>query len=89
MAATPVFEAYGKNATYWCLYVGMFMFSLANGMCEAAINPLVATLYPKQKTHYLNILHAGWPGGLILGGLLAFCFVGDKCVVTSCAGKSP
>ncbi len=81
LAATPVFEAYGQNATYWCLYVGMFMFSLANGMCEAAINPLVATLYPKQKTHYLNILHAGWPGGLILGGLLAFCFVGQKCVV--------
>ncbi|MEX2114948.1 MAG: MFS transporter [Pirellulales bacterium] len=86
LAATPVYEAWGggeagKNATYWCLYVGMFMFSLANGMCEAAINPLVATLYPKQKTHYLNILHAGWPGGMILGGLLAFCFVGDKCVV--------
>jgi MFS family permease len=81
LAATPVFEMYGKNATYWCLYVGMFMFSLANGMCEAAINPLVATLYPKQKTHYLNILHAGWPGGLILGGLLAFCFVGEKSVV--------
>ena len=77
LAATPVFERTGKNATYWCLYVGMFMFSLANGMCEAAINPLVATLYPKQKTHYLNILHAGWPGGLILGGLLAFCFVGE------------
>ena len=37
-------------------------------MCEAAINPLVATLYPNQKTHYLNILHAGWPGGLVLGG---------------------
>jgi MFS family permease len=78
LAATPVFNAAGKDATYWCLYVGMFMFSLANGMCEAAINPLVATLYPKQKTHYLNILHAGWPGGLILGGLLAFCFVGEK-----------
>lgn len=78
LAATPVFHAAGKNATYWCLYVGMFMFSLANGMCEAAINPLVATLYPKQKTHYLNILHAGWPGGLILGGLLAFFFVGKE-----------
>jgi MFS family permease len=78
LAATPVFHASGKDATYWCLYVGMFMFSLANGMCEAAINPLVATLYPKQKTHYLNILHAGWPGGLILGGLLAYFFVGNE-----------
>jgi len=78
LAATPVYQAAGQNATYWCLYVGMFMFSLANGMCEAAINPLVATLYPKQKTHYLNILHAGWPGGLILGGLLAVGFVGPE-----------
>ena len=89
LAATPIFEAAGKDATYWCLYVGMFMFSLANGMCEAAINPLVATLYPKQKTHYLNILHAGWPGGLILGGLLAVCFVGDNCVVAKLRWEIP
>lgn len=89
LAATPVFEANGKDATYWCLYVGMFMFSLANGMCEAAINPLVATLYPKQKTHYLNILHAGWPGGLILGGLLAVCFVGPNCVVSRLRWEIP
>jgi MFS family permease len=58
-------------------------------MCEAAINPLVATLYPKQKTHYLNILHAGWPGGLILGGLLAWCFVGEKSVVTQLRWEIP
>jgi MFS family permease len=89
LAATFVFEMSGKDATYWCLYVGMFMFSLANGMCEAAINPLVATLYPKQKTHYLNILHAGWPGGLILGGLLAFFFVGEKCVITPLRWEIP
>ncbi len=89
LAATPVFQSSGKDATYQCLYWGMFMFSLANGMCEAAINPLVATLYPKQKTHYLNILHAGWPGGLILGGLLAYCFVGDKCVLTKLRWEIP
>jgi len=89
LAATPVFESSGKDATYSCLYWGMFMFSLANGMCEAAINPLVATLYPKKKTHYLNILHAGWPGGLILGGLLAYCFVGDKGVVTKLRWEIP
>ena len=48
VAATPIFNAFPedtrKDATYWCLIVAMFMFSLANGMCEAAINPLVATL---------------------------------------------
>jgi MFS family permease len=89
LSATPVFVAAGKDMTYWCLYVGMFMFSLANGMCEAAINPLVATLYPKQKTHYLNILHAGWPGGLILGGLLAVGFVGDKAKIFSLRWEIP
>jgi MFS family permease len=89
LSATPVFDMYGQDATYWCLYVGMFMFSLGNGMCEAAINPLVATLYPKQKTHYLNILHAGWPGGLILGGLLAFFFVGEGAVITRLRWEIP
>lgn len=74
-AATPIFNAAGKDATYWCLYIGMFIFAVANGLCEAVINPLVATLYPKQKTHYLNILHAGWPGGLIIGGIVAEIFV--------------
>src|SRR5262249_24526246 len=45
-------------------------FSLANGTCEAVINPLTATIFPKNKTHWLNILHAGWPGGLVLGALV-------------------
>ena len=76
LAATPTFDSLGQQATYWCLYVGMFMFAVANGLCEAAINPLVATLYPRQKTHYLNVLHAGWPAGLVLGGLLGYFIVG-------------
>jgi len=28
----------------------------------------VATLFPTNRTHYLNILHASWPAGLVLGG---------------------
>jgi MFS family permease len=89
LAATPVYAAAGKDATYWCLFIGLFMFAVANGLCEAVINPLVATLYPKQKTHYLNILHAGWPGGLILGGLLAACFLGEKAFVTQLRWEIP
>jgi MFS family permease len=53
------------------LYFGTFLFALANGTVEAVINPVVASMYDKNKTHWLNILHAGWPGGLVLGGLLA------------------
>src|SRR5258706_15648288 len=56
---------------YTGLYLGTLVFALANGAVEAVINPVTATLYPNSKTHHLNILHAGWPGGLVLGGLLA------------------
>jgi len=53
------------------LYIATFIYALANGTVEAVINPVVATIYKDQKTHWLNILHAGWPGGLVLAGLLA------------------
>lgn len=69
LAAPWVFDAAGKDATYWCLFIGMFMFAIGNGVAEAVVNPLVATLFPNNKTHYLNILHAGWPAGLIVGGV--------------------
>ena len=70
LAAGPVFAMYGKEGAYWCLMVGMLLFSLGNGTCEAVINPLTATLFPNEKTHRLNNLHAGWPAGLILGALI-------------------
>ncbi|MBF0489861.1 MAG: MFS transporter [Candidatus Omnitrophica bacterium] len=57
--------------SYWGLYIGTFIVALGNGTVEAVINPVVATMFPKDKTKWLIILHAGWPGGLILGGLLA------------------
>ncbi|MCE9527031.1 MAG: MFS transporter [Planctomycetales bacterium] len=78
LAAAPIYASFGKDATYQCLYWGALLFSLANGTCEAVINPLTATLYPKNKTHWLNILHAGWPGGLILGALLGLVFKSMK-----------
>jgi len=79
--ATPVYATYGQAATWWCLYVGMFVFAIANGLCEAVINPLVATLFPQQKTHYLNTLHAGWPGGMITGAILAYLYAGPNAVI--------
>src|SRR5687767_2626419 len=75
--ATPAFFASGgKDAAYWCLFIAMFIFAIGNGIAEAVVNPLVATLFPNNKTHYLNILHAGWPGGLIVGGLASYFMVG-------------
>jgi len=56
---------------YWGLYIGTFTMALGNGAVEAAANPLVATLYAHDKPKWLNRLHAAWPAGLILGGVLA------------------
>lgn len=56
---------------YWGLYIGTFIMALGNGAVEAAANPLIATVYSEDKPKWLNRLHAAWPGGLILGGLLA------------------
>lgn len=52
------------------LYWGSILLGLGNGTVEAYINPLVATIFSKEKTKWLNKLHAGWPAGLVLGGLI-------------------
>lgn len=77
--ATPAFFASGgKDAAYWCLFSAMFIFAVGNGVCEAVVNPLTATLFPKDQTKYLNILHAGWPAGLVLGGVSSAFMAGSK-----------
>jgi fucose permease len=59
----------GSTLTFWWLFGTSFLMGCGNGMVETGINPLAATLFPTKKTHYLNILHAWWPGGLIIGGI--------------------
>jgi fucose permease len=59
---------------YWSLYAGTLLFGIANGSVEAACNPLIATLYPNDKTTKLNHFHVWFPGGIVIGGLLAFAF---------------
>lgn len=55
---------------YQLLYWGSLILALGNGTVEAFINPVVATMFSKEKTKWLNILHAGWPGGLVVTGLV-------------------
>jgi MFS family permease len=57
---------------YGVLKSATFIIGLGNGLVEGVINPLIATLYADEKTHRLNMLHAWWPGGLIVGGLSAY-----------------
>jgi len=61
----------GSISVYWVIWTGMLIIGIAQGLVETVINPLTATLYPDDKTHKLNVLHAWWPGGIVLGGLLS------------------
>jgi MFS family permease len=67
---TPYLAGLGLSP-YITLCIATFLVGSGNGLVEIGINPLAATLYPSEKTHKLNILHAWWPGGLMLAGLLA------------------
>lgn len=57
---------------FWSLYVGTLIFGIANGSVEAACNPLVTTLFPNDKTTKLNHFHVWFPGGIVIGGVLAY-----------------
>lgn len=59
----------GQKAGYNLLYLASIILALGNGTVEAFINPVVATMFNREKTKWLNILHAGWPGGLVFCGL--------------------
>ena len=54
---------------YWYLYWGSILNGLAAGTVEAVINPAIASVYTRNKTKMLTFLHAGWPAGMVLGGL--------------------
>jgi MFS family permease len=66
-----------QGVAYQFLFWGMFAFGAANGVLEAVSNPLVATLFPNNRNHYLNILHASWPLGMVFGGVIGWV-LGDK-----------
>ena len=61
---------FAKDATM--LFIGTLCIGIGNGMVEAACNPLVVSLYPNNKTTMLNRFHVWFPGGNVIGGLLAF-----------------
>lgn len=52
------------------VFISLLLTGLGWGAVEAASNPMVASLYPEEKTHRLNVLHAWWPAGIVVGGLI-------------------
>ena len=55
---------------YNVIWIGALVTGIGWGLVETVVNPLIASLYPEEKTGKLNTLHAWWPGGLVIGGLL-------------------
>ncbi len=74
LSGDALVEAQKKGYNF--LYFGSVILGLGNGTVEAFINPVVATLFRKDKTKWLNILHAGWPGGLVVGGIITMLMSG-------------
>jgi MFS family permease len=70
VSAYYVSQGGDKTTAFNLLYWGSLILGLSNGTVEAYINPVVATIFNREKTKWLNILHAGWPGGLVLAGLI-------------------
>jgi MFS family permease len=63
--ALPIAQKHGFQLLYW----GSIILGLGNGSVESYANPIVTTMFNTDKAKWLNRLHAGWPGGLVLGGL--------------------
>ena len=58
------------GGVYNVIWIGALVTGVGWGLVETVVNPLIASLYPEEKTGKLNSLHAWWPGGLVIGGLL-------------------
>ena len=73
IVAAPTMQ--GLSAIYAVLTAGMVLTGFGWGATEASINPLITTIYPDDKTGKLNTLHAWWPAGIVVGGLVGVLFL--------------
>lgn len=56
---------------FWGLMISTFLVGFANGLVEAGCNPIIAQLYPNNKTAMLNRFHVWFPGGIVIGSLVS------------------
>ena len=59
---------------FWGLIISTFFIGFANGSVEAACNPMIVDMYPDKQTEMLNKFHVWFPGGIVIGSLIANFF---------------
>lgn len=69
-------SADGFNTVDTVLNLGMIVTGFGWGATEGSINALTTTIYAEDKTGKLNVLHAWWPFGIIVGGLVCVLLFG-------------
>jgi MFS family permease len=76
------FQAVGLTVTilasnFWTLFLGTLSVGIGNGFIEASLNPMIASMYPKDKIKMLNLFHAWYPGGILIGAVIGY-FLMDR-----------
>ena len=54
------------------LFVATLFVGIGNGMVEAALNPMIASMYTNEKTKMLNRFHVWFPGGIVIGSIVGW-----------------
>ncbi|TDL99433.1 MAG: MFS transporter [Flavobacteriaceae bacterium] len=57
------------------LFWATLLIGIGNGMVEAALNPMVASMYDTEKTKMLNRFHMWFPGGIVIGSLIGYLLI--------------
>lgn len=62
-------DVWAAEHLYAITWSGMLLTGLGWGLVDANTNPLITGLFPQNRTHKLNVIHAWWPAGIVFGGL--------------------
>ncbi|MBS9464097.1 MFS transporter [Flagellimonas sp. 389] len=54
------------------LFLATLFVGIGNGMVEAALNPMIASMYSENKTKMLNRFHIWFPGGIVIGSVVGW-----------------
>ncbi|APZ46093.1 MFS transporter [Polaribacter reichenbachii] len=54
------------------LFIATLFVGIGNGFVEAALNPLITSMYSDSKTKMLNRFHVWFPGGIVIGSIVGW-----------------